>query len=148
MGKRAIIITVAIIGVILFGYTQYAMAHQINVVITDSELIQKTEQGSLYNLELEFKNPSLLLLNAGKTEFTIDADNNFLGGGELDPFILHALGKATTSGTFLKEQSANSENPQVKISGVTKYQLLFASLDVPFTYYPTTDQTRGFIEDA
>lgn len=147
MGKKAVIIAVTIIGVILFGYTQYATAHQINVAIKDSELIQKTEEGSLYNLELEFKNPSLLILNAGKTEFTIDADNNSLGGGVLDPFMLPALGTATTSGIFLKEHNADSENPQVKISGVTRYQLLFASLDVPFTYYPTTDQTRGFIQD-
>ncbi len=148
MAKKAIIIAVAVVGVILFGYTQYASAHQINVIITDSELIQKTEQGSLYNLELEFNNPSLLILNAGKTEFTIDADNDSLGGGVLEPFMLPALGKATTSGTFLKDHSANSENPQVKIIGVTKYQLLFASIEVPFTYYPTEDQTSEFIHDA
>jgi hypothetical protein len=146
--KKATIIAAAIIGVILFGFTQYASAHQITVVITDSELIQKTEQGSLYNLELEFSNPSLLFLNAGKTEFTIAADDDTLGGGELDPFLLPALGKATTSGTFLKDHSANSENPQVKIIGVTKYQLLFASIEIPFTYYPTESQTSKFIHDT
>jgi hypothetical protein len=59
--------------------------------------------------------------------------------------MLPALGKATTNGLWLKEHSTDSDNPQVKISGVTKYQLLFASLDVPFTYYPTADQTREFI---
>jgi hypothetical protein len=148
MGKKAIVIAAVIASVILFGYTQYASAHQINVAITDSKLIQKTERGSLYDLRLEFNNPSLLVLSAGKTEFTIIADDSTLGGGELNPFMLPALGKATTSGTFLKEYSSDSDNPKVKISGVTKYQLLFASLDVPFTYYPSADQTREFIHDA
>jgi hypothetical protein len=148
VGKKAIAITVAIIGVILFGYTQYVSAQQINVEITDSELIEKTDKGALYNLELEFSNPSLLVLSAGTTEFSISVDENTLGDGMLDPFMLPALGKTTTSGTFLREHDADSENSQAKISGVTKYQLLFASIDVPFVYYPTQDQTREFIHDA
>ena len=148
MDKKRLAVILATVGVIIFGYTQYASAQQINVVITDSKLIQKTDQGSLYDLKLQFNNPSLLFLTAGKTEFTIAADDDTLGGGALEPFILPALGKTMTSGTFLKDHSANSENPQVKITGVTKYQLLFASIDVPFTYYPTADQTSEFIHDA
>jgi hypothetical protein len=89
-----------------------------------------------------------LFLTAGKTEFTIAADDDALGGGALEPFILPALGKVTTSGTFLKDHSANSDNSQIKITGVTKYQLLFTSIDVPFTYYPTAEQTSEFIHDA
>jgi hypothetical protein len=146
--KKRIVIIAAIIGVVVFGYTQYASAHQIKVVITDSKLIQKTEEGSLYDLKLQFNNPSLLFLTAGKTEFTIAADDDALGGGALEPFILPALGKVTTSGTFLKDHSANSDNSQIKITGVTKYQLLFTSIDVPFTYYPTAEQTSEFIHDA
>jgi hypothetical protein len=148
MDKKRLAIVLTIVGVIIFGYTQYASAQQINVVITDSKLIQKTEQGSLYDLKLQFNNPSLLFLTAGKTEFTIAADDDTLGGGALEPFMLPALGQVMTSGTFLKDHSANSENPQVKITGVTKYQLLFASIDVPFTYYPTSEQTSEFIHDA
>jgi len=33
----------------------------------------------------------------------------------------------------------------VKISGVTKYDLLVTSIDVPFVYYPTEEQAREFI---
>jgi hypothetical protein len=99
-------------------------------------------------LELEFKNPSLLMLNAGKTDFTLSTEDKTLGGGTLDAFTLPAMGKITTSGMFLKDQKTDSENPQVKISGTTKYQLLFATLDVPFTYYPTQAQTREFIQDS
>jgi hypothetical protein len=58
------------------------------------------------------------------------------------------MGKITTNGIFLKDQNMDSKNSQVKISGITKYQLLFATLDVPFTYYPTQDQTREFIQDS
>lgn len=147
MAKKAIGIVAVIIGVILFGYIQYASASQISATITDSELIEKSEKGSLYNLKLQFNNPSLLVLTAGNTEFSILADNDKLGEGTLSPFMLPALGTATTNGLWLKEHSADSDNPQVKISGVTKYQLFFATLDVPFTYYPTADQTREFIHD-
>jgi hypothetical protein len=148
MGKKAIAVILSIIGIAVFGYTQYASASQISVVITSSKLIEKTDKGSLYNLELEFKNPSLLMLNAGKTDFTLSTESKTLGGGTLDPFTLPAMGKITTNGVFLKEQKTDSEDPQVKISGTTKYQLLFATLDVPFTYYPTQDQTREFIQDS
>jgi hypothetical protein len=147
MAKRAAVAILVIVGLMVFGYTQYASASQINAKITQSKLLEKSDRGSLYNLQLEFNNPSLLFLNAGKTEFTIIANDQTLGGGVLDPFMLPALGKATTNGTWLKDQTA-PENSQVKISGVTKYQLLFASIDVPFTYYPTYDQTREFIVDA
>lgn len=148
MGKKALAVILAIIGVSIFGYTQYASASQISVSITNSKLIEKTDKGSLYNLELEFKNPSLLMLSAGKTDFTLSTEDKTLGAGTLDPFMLPALGKITTNGIFLKDQSTDSKNPQVKISGTTKYQLLFATLDVPFTYYPTQDQTREFIQDS
>jgi hypothetical protein len=147
VGKKAVAVIAAIIGVILFGYIQYASASQISATITNSELVEKSEKGLLYNLELQFNNPSLLVLTAGNTEFTIIADDNALGQGTLDPFMLPALGKATTSGLWLKEHSTGSD-AQVKISGVTKYQLLFTSIDIPFTYYPTQDQTREFIHDA
>lgn len=148
MGKKALAVILVIIGISVFGYTQYASASQISVAITSSKLIEKTDKGSLYNLELEFKNPSLLMLNAGKTDFTLSTEDKMLGGGTLDPFMLPALGKITTNGIFLKDQSTDSKHPQVKISGTTKYQLLFATLDVPFTYYPTQDQTREFIQDS
>ena len=147
MSKKAAAIIATIIGVTLFGYIQYASASQISATITNSELLEKSEKGSLYNLELQFNNPSLLVLTAGNTEFTIIADDNALGQGTLDPFMLPALGKATTNGLWLKEHSTDSD-VQVKISGVTKYQLLFTSIDIPFTYYPTQDQTREFIHDV
>jgi len=148
MGKKAIAIILAIAGIAVFGFVQYASASQISVAITNSKLIEKTDKGSLYNLELEFKNPSLLMLSAGKTDFTLSTEDKTLGGGTLEPFMLPAMGKTTTNGVYLQDQKTDSKNPQVKISGTTKYQLLFATLNVPFTYYPTQDQTREFIQDS
>lgn len=148
MAKKAAVLLIILVSLMVFGYTQYAFATQISAKITQSKLLEKSDKGSLYSLELEFDNPSLLILSAGKTEFTIIANDKTLGEGELDSFILPALGKTTASGTWLRDQVSDSDNSQVKISGVTKYQLLFASIDVPFTYYPTYDQTRKFIQDA
>ena len=147
MAKKAAIVILVIVGMIVFGYTQYASASQINAKITQSKLLEKSDKGTLRSLDIEFNNPSFLILTAGKTDFTIYADEKNIGSGTLDPFTLPALGKTTTSGTWLKDQST-PDNAQIKISGVTKYQLLFASIDVPFSYYPTSDQTRDFIADA
>ena len=38
------------------------------------------------------------------------------------------------------------ESKFVKISGITKYDLLITTIEVPFDYYPTDEQTRKFIE--
>jgi hypothetical protein len=147
MAKKAAAVVIVIVSLMIFGYTQYASASQINAKITQSKLLEKSDKGALYDMQLEFNNPSLLFLTAGQTEFTIIANDQTVGQGKLDPFALPALGTAITNGVWLKDQSI-SEDSQVKISGVTKYQLLFASIDVPFTYYPTHDQTREFIADA
>ena len=55
--KKAIII-VFVIAFIVFGYSQYASASQIEVVITQSNLIEENENESKYNVELKFQNPS------------------------------------------------------------------------------------------
>lgn len=121
MAKKAAATIIIMVSLMVFGYTQYASASQINAKIIESKLLEKSDKGSLYNFQLEFNNPSLLFLTAGKTEFTIIANDKTIGTGELDPFALPALGSATTSGVWLKDQIA-SENSQIKISGVTKYQ--------------------------
>ena len=49
------------------------------------------------------------------------------------------------SGTFLRDSNVDSQESIVKISGVTKYNVIFASIDVPFVFYPTDEQAREFI---
>ena len=139
------IIIVLVIGMGLFGYSQYASASQIGVTITQSHLLEENEKGSMYNVELEFSNPSLLILTAGKTEFFVIADDEVIGKGDLESFVLPALGSTSVSGTFLRDSNVDSQESTVKISGVTKYNVIFASIDVPFVFYPTEEQAREFI---
>jgi len=143
--RKALIITF-VIGMSIFGFSQYASASQIGVTITESDLIEKTEQGSTYDVVLEFDNPSLLFLTAGETDFLIIADGKTIGEGQLEPFTLPALGSSLANGTFQTESNNESEEvPVVMISGITKYDVLFSSIDVPFVFYPTEDQAREFI---
>ena len=143
--KKAAIVAL-VVGLSLFGYSQYASASQIGVIITESQLLEESTKGSTYNLQLEFDNPSLLVLTAGETEFTVTADDQRIGDGTLESFVLPAMDKATVQGTFVVDTERESDDvPEVRISGITKYDVLFTSIDVPFVYYPTEDQARAFI---
>ncbi|NIP62290.1 MAG: hypothetical protein GWN01_07850 [Nitrosopumilaceae archaeon] len=143
--RKAVIITV-ILGMSLFGYSQYATASKIGAIITDSELIGENDNGSKYNVQLEFDNPSLLVLTAGETDFSVFADKEKIGDGKLSPFTLPALGKTSVNGEFQTNTKITEDNiPTIKISGITNYDVLFTSFDVPFVYYPTEEQAREFI---
>lgn len=144
--KKAIIIFVIVASI--FGYSQYASASQIGVIVAKSELLEQNDNESTYNVQLEFNNPSLLVLNAGKTDFVISVEDEKIGDGVLEPFVLSAISKTMVNGVFKSDRKySDSENtPPVKISGVTKYDVFFTTLDVPFVYYPTEDQAREFIQ--
>ncbi len=134
-----------IIALGIFGYSQYASASQIGVIITKSDLIEENDKESKYNVELKFQNPSFLTLTAGETEFFVVADDEMIGKGKLNSFVLPTLGSSFVEGTFTTTSDSDSENPVVKITGVTKYDVLITSIDVPFVYYPTEEQAREFI---
>ena len=143
--KKGIIIFMII--AVLFGYSQYALALQIGVVIAESALLEEDDTSSTHDIKLEFDNPSLLMLTAGDTEFVIYADDEKIGDGTLEPFVLSPLDKSLVDGTFQTESKSQSENEPaiVKISGVTTYDVLFTSIDVPFIFYPSEEQAREFI---
>ena len=143
--KKGGLIILFVLGVSIFGYSQYASASQIEVSITHSELLNENEKGSNYNIELQFDNPSLLILTAGETEFFIIADNKMVGEGQLEPFTLQPLDSSYVKGTFHTDSNVDDESQSIKISGVTKYDIFFTSIDVPFVYYPTEEQARQFI---
>jgi len=146
MGSRKkIIVILSIITIGIFGYSQYASASQIGVIISQSYLIEENETESKYNIELKFQNPSLLVLTAGETDFFVMANDEMIGKGKLEPFILPSLGSSFAKGTFTTHSDSDSETPIVKITGVTKYDVLITSIDVPFVYYPTEEQAREFI---
>ena len=106
--------------------------------------LHEDEKGANYNIELEFDNPSLLLLTAGQTEFFLISNDEIIGKGELESFILQPLDNSNVKGTF-HTNSNNNESSSVKISGIIKYEIFFTSIDVPFVYYPTEEQAREFI---
>lgn len=145
--SRKLLVIFLIIGFIGFGYSQYASASQIGVTITQSELIDENNSESNYNIQLEFDNPSLLYLTAGETEFTISADGEIFGYGTLDPFALPALSSSYAEGTFqtFKQLEDSQDAPVVKIRGVTQYDVMVTSIDVPFVFYPAEEQAREFI---
>ena len=89
--KKVAIIMIIVAG--LFGYSQYASASQIGVIIVDSTVLSEDERGTMQNLQLQFDNPSLLTLTAGETEFVIFADEKRIGDGTLEPFVLQ-IGRA------------------------------------------------------
>lgn len=142
--KKAMVI-IFILALGIFGYSQYASASQIGVIITQSDLIEENEKESKYDVELKFQNPSFLILTSGETEFFVIANDEMVGKGKLDPFVLPALGSSFVKGTFTTTSDSDSENPVVKITGVTKYDVLITSIEVPFVYYPTDEQAIEFI---
>jgi hypothetical protein len=142
--RKAGIVVLVLLGMSIFGYSQYASVSQIGVSINQSELLNENEKGSNYNIELEFKNPSLLILTAGETEFFVISNDEIIGKGNLESFTLQPLDSSFVKGTFHTDVNSD-EAHSVKISGVTKYDLLVTSLDVPFVYYPTEEQAREFI---
>lgn len=144
--SKAVIIAL-VVGIGLFGYSQYASASQIGVSIVNSEFLGEDERGSSYDVELQFDNPSLLILTAGPSEFFVIVDGNAIGQGQLEPFVLPALGSASAAGSFQTSSELDRDNPPpLKITGLTKYDVLFGSVEIPFVFHPTEEQTRKFID--
>jgi len=138
------LIILFILGISIFGYSQYASVSQIEVKIIQSELLSDDEKGSNYNIELQFDNPSLLVLTAGKTEFFVINNNEMIGKGQLESFTLQPLNSISVKGIFHTD-SDNDEVKSVKITGITKYNILLTTIDIPFVFYPTEEQAREFI---
>ena len=143
--KKAGMVVLFVLGMSIFGYSQYASASQIGVSISQSELLDENDRGSNYNVELRFENPSLLILTAGETEFFVISNDEIIGKGNLESFTLQPLDSSYVKGTFHTDINSNDKAQSVKISGVTKYDMLITSIDVPFVYYPTEEQAREFI---
>ena len=68
-----------------------------------------------------------------------------VGEGHLESFTLYPVSTSFVKGTF-KTNSNSDGSKSVKISGITKYDLLITSISIPFDYYPNEEQTRKFIQ--
>jgi hypothetical protein len=138
------LIILFVLGMSIFGYSQYVSASQIEISMTQSELLIEDEKGAKYNIELEFVNPSLLLLTAGETEFFVIINDEMVGKGQLESFTLQPLESSNVKGIFHTD-SNNDESKSVKITGIMKYDIVLTTVDVPFVFYPTDEQAREFI---
>ena len=141
--KSTIIIFLLLMSIL--GYSQYQSALEISVNISENAIIYEDRNNSNYKIKLEFTNPSLLTLPAGETEFFVFYDDEIVGKGNLESFTLYPVNSSYVDGTFTTNTNSD-ESKSVKISGITKYDLLITSLQVPFDYYPTKEQTREFIQ--
>ena len=141
--KSVVILFFLLIGIT--GYSQIQSASQISVDLSENTIINENENEIDYEIKLKFENPSLLTLPAGKSEFFVSYDDKVVGKGNLESFTLYPLSTSLVEGT-LTTNTNSDESKSVKISGVTKYDLLVTSIDVPFDYYPNKEQTRKFIQ--
>ena len=141
--KSTIILFLLLVSIL--GYSQYESVSKISVNISENAIINENKDNSNYKIELEFRNPSLLTLPAGETEFFVFYDDKMVGKGNLESFTLYPISSIYVEGTFTTDINSD-ESKSVKISGITKYDLLVTTIEVPFDYYPTDEQTRKFIQ--
>ena len=141
--KSTIILFLLLVSIL--GYSQYESVSKISVSISENAIMNENKNNSNYKIELEFRNPSLLTLPAGETEFFVFYDNEMVGKGNVESFTLYPISSIYVEGTFTTDTNSD-ESKSVKISGITKYDLLITTIEVPFDYYPTDEQTRKFIQ--
>ena len=140
--KKKSVIIVFLFLVSIFGYSQIQSASQISVTIYQNAIIK--ENNSEYEIKLKFTNPSLLILPAGESKFFVYYDDEMVGKGNLESFTLYPISSTHVEGSFTTDNNSD-ESKSVKISGVIKYNLLTTTIEIPFDYYPTKEQTRKFI---
>ena len=141
--KSTIILFLLLVSIL--GYSQYESVSKISISISENAIINEDKNNSNYKIELEFRNPSLLTLPAGETEFFVFYDDEMVGKGNLESFTLYPISSIYVEGTFTTDTNSD-ESKSVKILGITKYDLLVTTIEVPFDYYPTDEQTRKFIQ--
>jgi hypothetical protein len=141
--KSTIILFLLLVSIL--GYSQYEYASKILVSISENAIINEDKNNSNYKIELEFRNPLLLTLPTGETVFFVFYDDEMVGKGNLELFTLYPISSIYVEGTFTTDTNSD-KSKSVKISGITKYDLLVTTLEVPFDYYPTYEQTRKFIQ--
>lgn len=153
--SKAVIIVVCVVAAIgIFAYSQYSSATHLSISILESKATERNDNNSLYSITLQFKNPSLLPINVGQTDFVISINDENLGTGTLQPILIPPMGTIssqapfTADNTVLDKYNKSDVVPKVKLSGTSKYGISIISVNVPFTYYPTEQEAREFIHGS
>ena len=66
---------ILILSVAAFGYSQYSAITSISSTMINSQDMGAVPLGHMYKIQIDFENPSLLMLAIGESEFTITASN-------------------------------------------------------------------------
>ncbi len=82
MRSRKVMIIVLVVGLSFFVYSQYVSVSQISAIITRNQPVEDGQE-SMHDIDLEFNNPSLLVLSAGETKFLIISEEKIIGSGDL-----------------------------------------------------------------
>jgi LEA14-like dessication related protein len=153
--SKVIIIAVCVVAAVgIFAYSQYISATHLSISILESKIIQRNDNNALYNMTLQFQNPSLLPINVGQTDFVISINGENLGTGTLQALMIPPIGKITSQAPFtadntiLHKYDTSANVPNVKLTGTSKYGISIISVNVPFTYYPTEQEAREFIHGS
>ena len=120
--KKKIVIILFFLVIGLVGYSQIQSVSEISVNLSENAIINENEKESNYEIELEFKNPSLLTLPAGKTEFFVFYDDKVVGEGHLESFTLYPISTSFVKGTFTTNSNSGiSEASSVTLISATTY---------------------------
>ena len=141
LGRKRKAIIVTVIALTVFGGSQYIAATGITVEVVSSELVSTSQEGSMYTLQISVNNPTLLPITVGQTEFAVSANNQIVGNGFFESFVMPIMGGKIINGSYLVNSNSSQDSQSVKIIGTTEYSLLFGSISLPFEY----DTSDGFI---
>lgn len=136
----------AVVAIGALGGWQYVAATGISVSIAGSELLGSDERGSTYALTVAVENPTIIPIAVGKTDFVVVEGSRDVGSGTIEAFVMPAMGSTTAGGEYLLEAGSGDGGggQGARIVGVTSYDVLFASISIPFEY----DTEIGFIHGA
>jgi hypothetical protein len=130
--KKKSTIILFLLSVSILGYSQYRSVSKISVSISENAIINENENNSNYKIELEFQNLLSLILPVSETKFFVFYDDEMVDKGNLESFTLYAI-SIYVEGTFIIDTNSD-ESKSIKISGITKYDLLITTIEVPFDY--------------
>ncbi|MCY4252117.1 MAG: hypothetical protein OXU86_01280 [Thaumarchaeota archaeon] len=143
--SRRRVVLMAVIALGALGGWQYVAATGISVSIAGSELVGSDERGSTYALTVAVENPTIIPIAVGKTDFVVVEGSRDVGSGTIEAFVMPAMGSTVAGGEYLLEAgSGGTGSGGARIVGVTSYDVLFASISIPFEY----DTAVGFIHGA
>ena len=104
--KSTIILFLLVVSIL--GYSQYESVSKISISISENAIISEDKNNSNYKIELEFRNPSLLTLPAGETEFFVFYDDEIVGKGNLESFTLYPISSIYVEGTFTTDTNSDA----------------------------------------